>query len=134
MHCRVDSDQCCVQGMNSGSDRCHVVSAQSLLHGSDQARGEGMTAQSHSTAVGRNKYVHEISRVAVQPAHVEAYKKVLGDHLPRIAADPALGARLVGAWEVVVGDLETFCELSPPSRFIPLMLAPLTLSCVLTPC
>ncbi|PWN45094.1 NIPSNAP-domain-containing protein [Ceraceosorus guamensis] len=80
----------------------------SLLHGSDTARGEGMTAQSHSTAVGRNKYVHEISRVAVQPAHVEEYKKVLAEHLPKIASDPSLGARLVGAWEVVVGDLETF--------------------------
>lgn len=32
----------------------------SILHGSDQAKSEGDTMQSHSTTVGRQKYIHEI--------------------------------------------------------------------------
>lgn len=32
----------------------------SILHGSDQAKSEGDHMQSHSTTVGRSKYIHEI--------------------------------------------------------------------------
>lgn len=82
----------------------------SLLHGSDKARQEGLT-QSHSTSVSRGKYVHEIIRHEVKPEFVEQYKAALSKFYPKLAADPQYALRLVGSWEVHVGDLDTFYHI-----------------------
>jgi hypothetical protein len=82
----------------------------SLLHGSDRAKEDGLTAQSHSASVGRGKYIHEIQRHVVRPEKVEEYLALLGETYPKLAADEAFACRLVGSWQVHIGDTETFCE------------------------
>lgn len=83
----------------------------SLLHGSDSAKKDGMTAQSHSQQVGRGKYIHEIQRHVVRPDKVDDYVNLLADYYPRLAAEQSVPCRLVGSWQVSVGELETFCKL-----------------------
>lgn len=82
----------------------------SLLHGSDSAKEDGLTAQSHSARVGRGKYIHEIQRHVVRPEKVEEYIAMLAEYYPKVAADPSIPCRLIGSWQVHIGDLETFCE------------------------
>lgn len=83
----------------------------SLLHGSESAREDGMTStgQSHSNTVGRGKYIHEIQRHVVRPDKLDEYKSLLAAHYPRIADDDKYPVRLVGSFEVQVGEMETFC-------------------------
>lgn len=82
----------------------------SLLHGSQSAKEDGLTAQSHSRRVGRGKYIHEIQRHVVRPDKVEEYLALLGEIYPKLAADESIPCRLVGSWQVHIGELETFCE------------------------
>lgn len=82
----------------------------SLLHGSDKAKAEGVTTQSHSMQVARGKYIHEIQRQSVLPGHADAYRALIADFAPKLAAK-GLPMRLTGSWEVVVGDLETFYHI-----------------------
>ena len=82
----------------------------SLLHGSESAKEDGLTAQSHSKRVGRGKYIHEIQRHVVRPDKVEEYISLLADYYPKVAADSQFPCRLVGSWQVCIGDCETFCE------------------------
>jgi hypothetical protein len=83
----------------------------SLLHGSERARQDGMTAQSHSTTVGRGKYIHEIQRHVVRSKKVEEYKSILAEYYPRFSSDKEINARLVGSFEVQIGELETFYHI-----------------------
>ena len=82
------------------------------MHGSPHARAESPTvSQSHSKTVGRGKYIHEIQRLVVRPDAVDELRAVLAEFYPRLhKSDGGDGGRLVGSWEVVVGDQETFCE------------------------
>ncbi|PWO00940.1 NIPSNAP-domain-containing protein [Tilletiopsis washingtonensis] len=82
----------------------------SLMHGSPHARAESPTvSQSHSKTVGRGKYIHEIQRLVVRPDAVDELRAVLAEFYPRLhKSDGGDGGRLVGSWEVVVGDQETF--------------------------
>ncbi|EPQ30458.1 uncharacterized protein PFL1_01984 [Pseudozyma flocculosa PF-1] len=82
----------------------------SLLHGSEKAKAEGVTAQSHSAQVARGKYIHEIQRQSVAPEKVDEYKALLADFFPKLA-NKGLPMRLTGSWEVTVGDLETFYHI-----------------------
>ena len=82
----------------------------SLLHGSASAKEDGLTAQSHSKRVGRGKYIHEIQRHVVRPDKVEEYISLLAQHYPKLAADESVPCRLIGSWQVHIGELETFCE------------------------
>ncbi|KAK0528256.1 hypothetical protein OC834_002399, partial [Tilletia horrida] len=82
----------------------------SLLHGSDKAKKEGLT-MSHSSAVSRGKHVHEIIRHEVKPDCTAAYKAVLAEYYPKIAADERFALRHVGSWEVFIGDLDTFFHI-----------------------
>jgi len=66
---------------------------------------------SHSSAVSRGKYVHEIIRHEVKPDCTAAYKAVLAEYYPKIAADPRFALRHVGSWEVFIGDLDTFFHI-----------------------
>lgn len=60
---------------SSSSGKQGILS--SLLRGSDSAKAEGQTTQSHSTSVARGKYIHEIQRHDVKSEHVEQYKQVV---------------------------------------------------------
>jgi hypothetical protein len=85
----------------------------SLLHGSESAKQDGMTAnKSHSQRVGRGKYIHEIQRHVVRPEKVDEYIALLAEYYPKVAADQSIPCRLIGSWQVHIGDLETFCESS----------------------
>jgi hypothetical protein len=92
----------------------------SLLHGSDSAKEDGLTAtaQSHSQQVGRGKYIHEIQRHVVRPDEVRDYIKLLAEYYPKLASDKEFPCRLIGSWQVSVGELETFCESFPLSLLI----------------
>ena len=46
----------------------------SFLRGSESAKAEGQTMQSHSTSVARGKYIHEIERHDVKSEFVDQYK------------------------------------------------------------
>ncbi|CAO1619110.1 unnamed protein product [Parajaminaea phylloscopi] len=83
----------------------------SLLRGSESARAEGITTESHSSTVARGKYIHEIARHDVKPECVEQYKEVLAQYYPKIYSDPQFQASLTGSWEVTVGDMETFYHI-----------------------
>ncbi|SPO31568.1 related to NIPSNAP protein [Ustilago trichophora] len=82
----------------------------SLLHGSDKAKAEGVTQQSHSMQVARGKYIHEIQRQSVSPAHSDEYRSLIAQYFPKLA-EKGLPMRLTGSWEVIVGDLETFYHI-----------------------
>ncbi|CAD6889217.1 unnamed protein product [Tilletia controversa] len=82
----------------------------SLLHGSEKAKKEGLT-MSHSSAVSRGKFVHEIIRHEVKPDCTAAYKAVLAEYYPKIAKDSRFALRHVGSWEVFIGDLDTFFHI-----------------------
>ncbi|KAE8254954.1 hypothetical protein A4X13_0g3214 [Tilletia indica] len=82
----------------------------SLLHGSEKAKSEGLT-MSHSSAVSRGKFVHEIIRHEVKPDCTAAYKAVLAEYYPKIAKDSRFSLRHVGSWEVFIGDLDTFFHI-----------------------
>lgn len=82
----------------------------SLLHGSESAKQDGLTAQSHSKRVGRGKYIHEIQRHVVRPDKVDEYITLLGEYFPKLAADEGIPCRLIGSWQVHIGELETFCK------------------------
>ncbi|KIS65992.1 uncharacterized protein UMAG_06082 [Mycosarcoma maydis] len=82
----------------------------SLLHGSDKAKAEGVTTQSHSMQVARGKYIHEIQRQSVSPAHASEYRTLIAEYFPKLA-EKGLPMRLTGSWEVIVGDLETFYHI-----------------------
>ncbi|TKY87549.1 hypothetical protein EX895_003563 [Sporisorium graminicola] len=82
----------------------------SLIHGSDKAKAEGVTTQSHSMQVARGKYIHEIQRQSVSPAHVAEYRALIAEYFPKLASNN-IPVRLTGSWEVVVGDLETFYHI-----------------------
>ena len=82
----------------------------SLLHGSDKAKAEGVTAQSHSARVARGKYIHEIQRQSVIPEKADEYKALIADYFPKLA-NSDLPIRLAGSWEVTVGELETFYHI-----------------------
>ena len=60
---------------SSSSGKQGILS--SFLRGSDSAKAEGQTTQSHSTSVARGKYIHEIQRHDVKSEHVEQYKQVM---------------------------------------------------------
>ncbi|CAO1629548.1 unnamed protein product [Sympodiomycopsis kandeliae] len=83
----------------------------SFLRGSDSAKAEGQTTQSHSTSVARGKYIHEIQRHDVKSEFVDEYKQVVADYFPKIVADNNYNARLTGSWEVTVGEQETFYHI-----------------------
>ncbi|KAK0550954.1 hypothetical protein OC846_002652 [Tilletia horrida] len=82
----------------------------SLLHGSEKAKKEGLT-MSHSSAVSRGKFVHEIIRHEVKPDCTAAYKAVLAEYYPKLGSDSRFSLRLVGSWEVFIGDLDTFFHI-----------------------
>lgn len=84
----------------------------SLLHGSQSAKEDGLTAQSHSTRVGRGKYIHEIQRHVVRPEKVDEYIALLANYYPKLAADQNVPCRLIGSWQVYIGECETFCKSS----------------------
>ncbi|MCO5565583.1 hypothetical protein L7F22_019257 [Adiantum nelumboides] len=83
----------------------------SLLHGSETAKQDGLTAQSHSTTVGRGKYIHEIQRHVVRPDKVDEYKSILSQHYPRLSSDDSVNGRLIGSFEVQIGEMETFYHI-----------------------
>lgn len=83
----------------------------SLLHGSDAAKQDGLTAQSHSTTVARGKYIHEIQRHVVRPDKVDEYKRILSQHYPRLSSDQSINGRLTGSFEVQIGEVETFYHI-----------------------
>lgn len=45
----------------------------------------------------------------MRPDQVDAYKAILAEHYPKLAQDAPV--RLIGSWEVVVGELETFYHI-----------------------
>ena len=85
----------------------------SILHGSESAKKDGPVAsKSHSQTVARGKYIHEIQRHVVRPDKVDEYIALTREYYPALAADESVPCRLVGSWQVHIGDLETFCEIS----------------------
>ncbi|KAJ1020273.1 hypothetical protein NDA18_005870 [Ustilago nuda] len=98
------------QSQQDGSPQPKQSLLKSLLHGSEKAKAEGVTTQSHSNQVARGKYIHEIQRQSVSPAHAEEYCTLIREYLPKLA-EKGLPMRLTGSWEVIVGDLETFYHI-----------------------
>ena len=75
----------------------------SLLHGSESARDEGLTASgtSHSTQVARGKYIHEIVRHAAIPDKVGKYKETIGHFYPLVSSQAhKYKAKLIGSFQV----------------------------------
>ncbi|KAK4695692.1 hypothetical protein P7C70_g8505, partial [Phenoliferia sp. Uapishka_3] len=83
-----------------------------ILHGSPAAKEEGEAAQKqHSKLVGRGKFVHEFQKHSVLPQHVEQYKKLIADYYAGINKSPDFDTRLVGSFEVIVGEVDTFVHI-----------------------
>ncbi|KAJ7631248.1 hypothetical protein FB45DRAFT_917954 [Roridomyces roridus] len=91
------------------SSRRSLSVIQSLLHGSPEAR-EHETLQ-HSRLVGRGKYVHGFDIHRVKPDKTEEYKAAAEKYYLGVKNDPALGTKLTGNWEVVVGEQDTFIHI-----------------------
>ncbi|CAG8585012.1 4607_t:CDS:2 [Ambispora gerdemannii] len=93
----------------------------SILHGSTRAKEELM--QTHSKLVARGKYVHELVTFnadiihsfllehKIKPKYLDDYIKLISEHYPRIANDPANALHLSGSWQTEVGDLDSFFHL-----------------------
>ncbi|BGP54606.1 hypothetical protein JCM8202_004978 [Rhodotorula sphaerocarpa] len=83
--------------------------ASAFLHGSEELREEAMIQ--HSRAVGRDKYVYEFQRHKVLPQHAVQYQELIEDYYKGIHESPDFDARLIGSWEIVVGDVDTFVHV-----------------------
>ncbi|KDN53100.1 NIPSNAP-domain-containing protein [Tilletiaria anomala UBC 951] len=86
----------------------------SLLHGSESAKADGLTttAISHSTQVARGKYIHEIVRHSVRTDKAAEYRNVIAHYYPMISGQSNnFHSKLIGSWQVCVGDLETFYHI-----------------------
>ncbi|TFK30944.1 NIPSNAP-domain-containing protein [Coprinopsis marcescibilis] len=89
-----------------------LISVQSLLHGSPEAREEGELAiLQHSKLVGRGKYVHGFEVHRVKPHLIEEYKKAAERYYVGIKDDPELGVKLTGSWETLVGEQDLFLHI-----------------------
>lgn len=59
--------------------------------------------------VGRGKYIHELYKHKVKPGRVAEYRKLVEEFYTSLANNPEYDMKLTGSWEVVVGELDTFC-------------------------
>lgn len=59
--------------------------------------------------VGRGKYIHELYKHKVKPGRVNEYRKLVEEYYGNLAANKDYDMKLTGSWEVVVGELDTFC-------------------------
>ncbi|KAM0746897.1 NIPSNAP-domain-containing protein [Meredithblackwellia eburnea MCA 4105] len=80
-----------------------------LLHGSQEAQEEAQ--QQHSKVVGRGKWIHEFQKHRVLPQHVEQYKALIADYYKGINDSSEFHAKLLGSWEIVVGEVDTFVHI-----------------------
>jgi hypothetical protein len=48
----------------------------------------------------------------VKPGRTNEYKELVSEYYDKLAKDPAFDIKLTGSWEVVVGDIDSFC-MSP---------------------
>lgn len=96
----------------AGSSVKRLISVQSLLHGSQEAKEAGdLEIQQHSKLVGRGKYVHEFETHRVKPDKRDEYKKAAERYYKGIEEDTRLGIKLTGNWETLVGDQDTFVHI-----------------------
>lgn len=45
----------------------------------------------------------------IKPGHVEEYKELIAKYYDSLAKSTEIDVKLTGSWEVVVGELDTFC-------------------------
>ncbi|GAA5975404.1 hypothetical protein JCM10908_005151 [Rhodotorula pacifica] len=83
--------------------------ASAFLHGSEELKEEARVQ--HSRAVGRDKYVYEFQRHKVLPQHAVQYQQLIEDYYKGIHESPDFDARLIGSWEIVVGEVDTFVHI-----------------------
>ncbi|KAH9964258.1 NIPSNAP-domain-containing protein [Russula dissimulans] len=86
-----------------------AVHAQSLLHGSKEAKKAGdLEVQHHSRLIARGKYLHGIETHRVKPDRVKEYKKAAEHYYTGLRDDPELRVKLSGNFEAIVGEQDTF--------------------------
>jgi len=89
-----------------------LISVQSLLHGSPEAKKAGdLDILQHSRIVGRGKYIHGFETHRVKPDKTEEYKKAAERYYTGIKADSRLHVKLTGNWETLVGEQDTFVHI-----------------------
>lgn len=49
---------------------------------------------------------------SVKPGKVAEYKALVGEYYDKLAKDKDFDLKLTGSWEVVVGDIDTFCQFT----------------------
>jgi hypothetical protein len=89
-----------------------LISVQSLLHGSPEAKQAGeLDILQHSRLGGRGKYVHGFEIHRVRPDKAEEYKKAADAFYTNVKNDSEMGVKLTGSWEVLVGEMDTFVHI-----------------------
>ena len=103
-----------------------LPSTKSVLYGSDKAKAEAPTVdgegeggaqaagsqggnRGYSKVLGRGKYIHELYKHRVKPDRVDEYKSLVAQFYDSLAKNPDVDIKLTGSWEVIVGELDTFC-------------------------
>ena len=54
----------------------------------------------------------------VKPGRTNEYKELVSEYYDKLAKDPAFDIKMTGSWEVVVGDIDSFCVSSSLWRLI----------------
>ncbi|KAF9935766.1 hypothetical protein BGZ65_003021 [Modicella reniformis] len=78
----------------------------SILHGSGSL-AKVQSQESWGVSLARGKYIHEVQKHRVQPAHFDDYVQLVSEVFPRMVKESNNKLRLTGSWLTEIGEQDT---------------------------